>query len=407
VNRDLWKGFLAGVLVCVLAVSTVACLGNEEENRLTEKKKTPSLSPAASLEEVDYQSKLEQIASVLDYYYYEDIDYNKVVDGMLHGAVDGVGDPYTTYYNEEEYAAFQESSNGVYAGFGSRVQIGENGYPLLSQVFPGSPADKAGILTGDYIIEIDGEDVYGMELDLVASKMRGEVGTHVVVTIMREGESDYLTFDVKRDHVEVPTVEHEMLEDQIGYIKVTEFDDVTGTQFNSAVKNMNKQGMKALVVDLRNNPGGLLKTVSSMLSRILPKGELLVYMEDKNGQRDNYYSDSPLVLEIPIAVLINGYSASASEVFAGCLQDYGKAVLVGTQSFGKGIVQTLYPLGDDTAIKITISAYYTPNGRNIHKTGLTPDYEVELDESVRKLNVIPKEQDNQLQKAIEVLRGKL
>ena len=165
--------------------------------------------------------------------------------------------------------------------------------------------------------------------------------------------------------------------------------------------------MSALVVDLRNNPGGLLRTVQSMLSRILKKGELLVYMEDKNGKREDYYSDSTLTLDIPIAVLMNGYSASASEVFAGCLQDYGKAVLVGTQSFGKGIVQTMYPLGDGSAIKVTISAYYTPNGRNIHKTGLTPDIAVELSDEAKKLSKIPEDQDAQLQAAIKALKDKL
>ncbi len=413
-NKDTCKGFLAGLLSCVLIFVLIACGGKEDENRLTKKNKTSSaltpgaeLTPAASLTETGYQEKLDRIAAVLDYYYYQDIDYNKVADGIYHGAVSGVGDPYTVYFNPDEYSSFQESSDGMYAGFGSRVQIGDNGYPLLTQVFAGGPADKVGILTGDYIIEIDGEDVYGMELDLVASKMRGKVGTYVEVTIYREGEPDYLTFRVKRDIVEIPTVETEMLENGIGYIKVSEFDEVTATQFNDAVKKMTKEGMKALIVDLRGNPGGLLSTVQSMLSRILPKGDLLVYMEDKNGKREDHYSNSSLTVDVPIAVLMNGYSASASEVFAGCLQDYGKATLVGTQSYGKGIVQTMYPLGDGSAIKVTISAYYTPKGRNIHKTGLTPDVMVELDESLRKMNSIPLDQDNQVKAAVEVLLPKI
>lgn len=409
-NKDTWKGFLAGILCCLLIAVTIAC-GSESENRLTKKNDTlqpiEELTPAASLEETNYKTKLEKIGAVLDYYYYQDIDYNKVADGLYHGAVSGLGDPYTVYYNPQEYASFQQASDGVYAGIGSRVTIGDNGYPLLSQVFEGGPADKAGIKTGDFVVEIDGEDVGGMDLDLVASKMRGEVGTTVEVTVYREGETDYLHFTVKRDTVEVPTVEYRMLEGGIGYIMVAEFDDVTAQQFNDAVKDLSRKNMSALVVDLRNNPGGLLRTVQSMLSRILKKGELLVYMEDKNGKREDYYSDSTLTLDIPIAVLMNGYSASASEVFAGCLQDYGKAVLVGTQSFGKGIVQTMYPLGDGSAIKVTISAYYTPNGRNIHKTGLTPDIAVELSDEAKKLSKIPEDQDAQLQAAIKALKDKL
>ncbi len=250
-------------------------------------------------------------------------------------------------------------------------------------------------------IRTDGETKYPVEL------CGRNVGTTVEVTVYREGETDYLHFTVKRDTVEVPTVEYRMLEGGIGYIMVAEFDDVTAQQFNDAVKDLSRKNMSALVVDLRNNPGGLLRTVQSMLSRILKKGELLVYMEDKNGKREDYYSDSTLTLDIPIAVLMNGYSASASEVFAGCLQDYGKAVLVGTQSFGKGIVQTMYPLGDGSAIKVTISAYYTPNGRNIHKTGLTPDIAVELSDEAKKLSKIPEDQDAQLQAAIKALKDKL
>lgn len=411
-NMDKCKGFLAGLLCCVLVFVLMACGGNEAENRLTKKNQTTlepgvSLTPAATLDETGYRTKLERIAAVLDYYYYQDIDFNKVVDGLYHGAVDGIGDPYTVYFNADEYAAFTESSDGKYAGFGSRVQVGDNGYPLLTQVFPGSPADKAGILTGDYIIEIDGEDVYGLDLDLVAMRMRGEVGTYVEVLVYREGEPDYLTFRVRRDVVEIPTVESKLLDNRIGYVKVSEFDEVTATQFDKEIKSLNSQGMQALIVDLRGNPGGLLKTVQSMLSRILPKGELLVYMEDKNGNREDHYSESPLTLDIPIAVLIDGYSASASEVFAGCLQDYGKAILVGTQSFGKGIVQTMYPLGDGSALKVTISAYYTPKGRNIHKTGLTPDVVVELDASLRKKNSIPVEEDNQIQTAVAEIMKKL
>ncbi|MBR5712316.1 MAG: S41 family peptidase [Lachnospiraceae bacterium] len=412
-NKDSWKGFFAGVICCLLIAAAIACGADDSENRLTKKEVTPTtapdvtLPPAKSLEETNYQLKVERLASVLDYYYYQDIDYNDIADGIYHGMVNGVGDPYTTYYNAKEFAAFQESSDGKYAGFGSRVTIGDNGYPLLTQVFENGPAYKAGIRTGDYVVEVDGESTYGVDTDILVTKMRGEVGSTVEVVVYREGEPDYITFTVIRDIVEIPTVSYEMLENNIGYISVLEFDEVTAQQFTEAVNDLTKQKMKALVVDLRGNPGGLLSTVKSMLSRIVEKGKMLVYMEDKNGRREEHTSDSTKTVDVPIAVLMNGYSASASEVFAGCLQDYGKAILVGTQSFGKGIVQTLYPLGDGTGIKLTVSAYYTPNGRNIHKTGLTPDILVELDDELKKLSTIPHDKDNQLKAAVDALMEKI
>ena len=407
-SKGFFKGFAAGLLCCVLLLGIVACGSDPTENRLTEKTSpTPKLTPSVNLKETNYQTKLDEITALLEEYYYEDVDYDAIADSIYHGALEGVGDPYTTYYNPDELAAFMESSDGAYAGFGTRVTLTDDGYTQIVEVFPNGPADKAGFLPGDLIVEVDGESVVGMQLDLVAAKMRGEIGSKVSVTFYREGEDDYRTVSVTRDRVEIPTVESQMLDSGIGYIKVAEFDDVTSTQFNNAVKSLSQAGMKALIVDLRNNPGGLLSTVSSMLSRILPKGDLLVYMKDKNGNREDHYSDSMLTVDVPMAVLMNDYSASASEVFAGCLQDYGKAILVGTQSFGKGIVQTMLQLSDGSAIKVTVSAYYTPNGRNIHKTGLTPDIEVELDPELRKLTKIPVEQDNQIKAAVDALLPKI
>ena len=400
----------------------MSCKGNSDENRLTKKDTTPTptqaqvqetgtptptLTPAESFTDVEFKEKLSEIADVLDRYYYQPIDYNKVAEGLYRGMVESLGDPYTVYYNPDELEKFLDSTDGSYAGLGAAVNLAESKYPELIRIFPGSPAEIAGLQAGDELIEVDGEDLYGQSLDVAVSKIRGPVGTKVSLTVYREGEPEYLHFDVIRNTVEIPTVAYQMLDNKIGYIAVSEFDEVTSSQFIQAIDDLTGQGMRALVVDLRSNPGGLLSTVKKMLSRIVEKGKILVYMEDKNGQREDHFSNSDATVDVPIAVLMNGYSASASEVFAGCLQDYGKAILVGTQSFGKGIVQNLIPLSDGSALKVTVSSYFTPNGRNIHKTGLTPDVEVPLADELKKLSVIPMENDNQLKAAVEALEKKL
>jgi carboxyl-terminal processing protease len=216
-----------------------------------------------------------------------------------------------------------------------------------------------------------------------------------------------MDFTIVRQKINIPTIEYEMLENNIGYIQIAEFDDITISQFSNALRALEDQGMKGLVVDVRNNPGGLLNSVVKILDRLLPKGKLVVYTEDKHGKREEEKTDDSLRFNKPLAVLINGNSASASEIFAGTLQDYNKATLVGTTSFGKGIVQSVIPLTDGTAVKLTISKYFTPNGRNIHGTGIVPDVEIELDEELRKLISIPHDQDNQLQKAIEILKEQI
>ncbi|MBO7632696.1 MAG: S41 family peptidase, partial [Lachnospiraceae bacterium] len=339
--------------------------------------------------------------------YMGDIDYDKAMEGIYSGLIDSLGDPYTVYFSAEEYKSFTESTNGNYAGVGSTVTTNADGNSEFVKPFKDGPAYKAGILPGDIICEIEGEDALGMNLDTVVSKIRGEAGTEVHIKIYRSSISEYMDITVVRDKIEVPTVEYQMLDNKIGYIIVSEFDMVTESQFISAVDDLEKQGMKGLIVDLRDNPGGMLSTVTGMLSRILPKGKLLIYMEDKAGERDEYFSSSNKTVEVPIAVLINGNSASASEVFCGCLQDYGVATLVGTKSFGKGIVQSLIPLGDGSALKVTTSKYFSPLGRNIHGVGFEPDIKVELDPSLKGKASIPIEEDNQLKAAIDCLMEKI
>lgn len=356
----------------------------------------------------ELQRKLNLIKGLVSNYYLGEVTEEQYQTGMLKGLMEALDDPYSCYYTKEEYASLMESSSGVYCGIGAYVsQNVTTGIITIVKPFVDGPAYNAGILPGDTIYKVNGEEVTGTDLTKVVGNMKGEEGTEVTVTIVREGEKEPVDYVIKRGTVEVPTIAFEMLEDKIGYIYVSEFDEITVTQFKSAISELEDQGMKGLVIDVRDNPGGLLDACVKMLDRLLPKG-LLVYQEDKNGTRlSENYADNKEQLDVPMAVIVNGNSASASEIFSGALQDYEKATIVGTQSFGKGIVQSVFPIGDGSAIKVTISKYFTPKGRNIHGTGIEPDKIVELDESLAKKVVIEHEEDNQLQAAIEVVKDQL
>ncbi|MBO4669578.1 MAG: S41 family peptidase [Lachnospiraceae bacterium] len=397
---------LSVLLVCLMMSLLLACDMAEDENKVTDIK-SPSTEPAADIDQDAVQMKIEKIKGVLEKYYMGDIDYDKAMEGIYAGMINSLGDPYTVYFSAEQYQEFSLTTNGNYAGVGSTVTTNSDGNVEFVKPFKNGPAYNAGILPGDILCEIDGENALGEEIDSVVAKIRGEAGTSVNIKIYRPKDSEYYNMTVVRDNVEEPTIEYEMLEGDIGYILCTEFDKVTEKQYLDAVDELTVQGMKALIIDLRDNPGGMLTTVTSMLDRILPKGKLLIYMEDKNGVREEYFSQSSKTVDVPIAVLINGNSASASEVFAGCLQDYGVATLIGTKSFGKGIVQSLIPLGDGSAIKVTTSKYFSPLGRNIHGVGFEPDIKVELDKELKTMIEIPKDQDNQLQTAVNFLKEKI
>ncbi len=327
---------------------------------------------------------------------------------MYQGLMNALGDPYSTYYNEEAFNSFEQSTTGKYYGIG--VSVSQNistGIITLVKPFKGAPGYEAGVLPNDILYAVNGVEVTGMDLSEVVAMIKGEEGTTVQLTVVREGEEDYIVLDVERRQVEVPTVEIELLDNQIGYMSVSGFEGVTASQFYNGIAQLSSEGMKALVIDLRNNPGGRLDVVVSMLDMILPEG-ILVYTEDKDGNRANEeYSNAQTILDVPLAVLVNGQSASASEIFAGDVQDFGAGIIVGTQTFGKGIVQTVYPLDENTAVKMTVSSYYTHAGRNIHGVGIKPDIEVELNEELRQKAEITKEEDNQLQAAIEALMSKL
>lgn len=407
-KNKFWVGFLSGLAGAVLLIA----LGFGASSLLPKNSgifgSGGKLSPSKDRESTDLDEvveKLKGMDKLIDQHYLEEVDEESLVDGIYKGFVSGLGDPYSYYYTEEEYALLRESSSGVYYGIGATVsQDVTTGIISIVKPFLTGPAYESGLLPKDIIYKVNGQEVTGDDLTEVVSKIKGPEGTSVDIVIIREGESEELEFAVPRRKIEVPTIEYAILEDQIGYISIAEFDEVTVGQFKDALDSLDKQGQKGLIVDVRNNPGGLLDSVTQMLDRLLPEG-LIVYTEDKHGNRQEIKSDAKESFNKPLVILINGSSASASEIFAGAIQDYEIGTIVGTKTFGKGIVQSIYPLDDNTAVKVTVSKYFTPKGRDIHKTGIYPDVEVDLDEELKKLVVIDKEEDNQLQKGIEVIKN--
>ena len=395
--------FLLGLLVGVIIMTLVggcAYVGTRlyqlSEGRQA-KTATAEGSSKDSVLNDDSIEKLEALEEVIDEYYYndEDIDTDAMMEGMYAGLVDSLGDPYSVYYTAEEWQELMEETEGIYYGIGAYLQLDiTTGFAKINGVIANTPAEEVGLRENDIIYMVDGETVQGLELSEVVSRVKGPEGTIVHLTIYREGESDYLEFDVERRKIESPTVKYEMYDNGVGYIQITEFDDVTTEQFKEALAVIKGSKAKGLILDLRSNPGGSLPVVVDIARSILPKG-LIVYTEDKYGERDEYTCDGKNELDMPLVVLINGNSASASEILAGAIKDYDKGTLIGTTTFGKGIVQRILPLTDGTALKLTISAYYTPNGNNIHGIGIEPDIECEFDGEAYYEDGV----DNQLERA--------
>ena len=348
------------------------------------------------------EEKTSLLQSIIDKYFLFDEDMTKVEDGIYAGMMNGLDDPYTVYYTKEEYKALNEDTEGKYSGIGASVsQNPKTKIITIVNVFDNSPAKESGLLPGDIIYKIDGEEVTGTDLDvLVKTKIRGVEGSSFTMTVIRGDEKKQVDLNLTRRSIEVQTVSSKMLNDGIGYVAVSQFDAVTSEQFKSNIESLKSQGMKKLIVDLRGNPGGLLDQVVDMLDYILPEG-LVLYTEDTNGNREEYYAKDPGELKIPMVVLVNENSASASEVFTATFKDFKWGKVVGKTTFGKGIVQNVLPLGDGTAIKITTQHYYPPSGYDLHKVGIKPDVDVDLNEGA----VIGSDSDNQLGTAVDILKS--
>lgn len=350
------------------------------------------------------RAKINELAGAIDEFYYEDVDTEELTNGLYRGLFASLGDPYSAYYTEEEYEEMMISASAQYYGIGAVLQQDRDTMQVqIKKIYDNTPALEAGLEEGDIVVSVEDIDARSMELSELVTHIRGEENSRVHLVIRRQGEEEELEFDVRRGKVDVPTVDSMMLEDEIGYIIIAEFGEATAEDFKQHVERLQAQGMKKMVIDLRDNPGGMLSSVAEILDYILPEG-LIVYTEDKYGNRQELTSDAEHFLNLPMAVLINGNSASCSEIFAGAIRDYDYGTLIGTTTYGKGVVQTVRPLSDRSAIKLTTARYFTPKGENIHGTGIDPDIELKYKYTGDVSEEYDYTKDNQVRRAVKLLR---
>lgn len=402
INFDFLRGVIMGAAGCILVLLSALTIA-QYAGKINVAAGLKWDENGMSKEAVEIKDKAEILSSYINRFYLNDIDYGKMGDIIYKAMVSGLDDKYAAYYTKDEYKDISEKTKGEFCGIGAYISQGKNdNYLKVAGVVKGGPAQKAGIKKGDIIVEVDGENIQGKDSSYAVSKMKGKKGTNVSISVMRKGNKKPITFNIKREVIHDNTVSYKMLDNNIGYISVSAFETVTKKQFKSAVDCLEKKNEKGLIIDLRDNGGGLLDTALDMLDQILPK-KLVVYTKDKNGVAEEYYTKDDKEINIPIVILVNGNSASASEVFCGALRDYGKAKLLGTKTFGKGIVQSSFAFRDGTGLKFTTSKYYTPNGINIHGTGFEPDIKVKSNGKMTALKESGYKVDNQINAALDYL----
>ena len=359
---------------------------------------------------VSYENinKFNQVRSILKDDYFKTVDENALIEGAVGGLADALKDPYTVYFNKEQMKSFMEKSEGSYVGIGISVNMDNNGLLTVIEPFNGSPAKSAGIVQGDKILKVDGKDVTAIRDEfMIISMIKGVENTKVALTVYRPSEDKSIEYNILRKKIKISNIKSEVLQQNIGYIKLNMFDSEIAKYFTTDLNTLLEKGIKGLIIDLRDNPGGSYEQVVAIADRLIPEG-IIVYTEDRNRSRQEKKSDKT-EFKLPITVLINGNSASASEILAGAIKDHNKGTLVGTKTFGKGLVQELKVLGDGSGIKVTISRYFTPSGVCIQGIGIKPDIEVESQKEYLNLPVsqIPRNNDVQLKSAIEALRAKM
>ncbi|MCR4999580.1 MAG: S41 family peptidase [Lachnospiraceae bacterium] len=400
-NRGFGHGVLLGALLTFFVMLLILFVA-----LLVHRSYTKSQLVTGNVIDENTSEKVDFIQSLIDKYYYEDVNEDDLREGVYAGLVSGLKDPYSAYYTPEEYEQLTISTTGNYAGIGAALtKDPDTGWISITRVYPDSPAEKAGLQKGDLLISADGILSTDVESDTFAATVRGEKGTDVELVYERDGER--YTIQVTRDEISIPSINAKLLSDNIGYVQITEFVTGTPKEFQEAIESLKSQGAEAFIFDVRDNPGGMVDSVTDMLDYILPEGTTL-YMEEKSGERTDYTSDAKHFLDMPMVVLTNGNSASASEIFAGAVHDFKAGTLVGTKTFGKGVVQVTLPMNDGSAVKLTIARYFTPSGVCIHGEGITPDVELKYEytgegtgEDYEYLK------DNQVEKAMEILNKEL
>ena len=353
-----------------------------------------------------FDKYLKRIKSTINKYYLwkDDIDESKLEEGAVKGYVEGLGDEYTEYIPADEMEEYTENITGNFVGIGIyMVADSSSNRVVVYYPIPNSPAEKAGIKAGDQIISVDGTEYTSDDFNSIADYIKGEAGTTVKLEIERNGER--MSFEIKREKINTNPITTEILENNIGYLKLPSFDEGTASDFEEKVKELQQKGAKSIIIDLRNNGGGIVNEATDIADMLLEKGKTIISTTDNKDKKEITYSKNDAKFTMPVVVLVNSNSASASEILACSLQDNERAKIVGTKTFGKGIIQTLLSLNDGSGLKITTEEYYTPKGTTIHKVGIVPDEVVTLPETVKSIYAVTKDEDNQLAKAIEMLKN--
>lgn len=400
-NRNTQRIYKMIMLVLIVIIVTSLVTAFTTYQYLSNNGISYSKVNTTSLEGLEYT--LSQFRSELEKKYIGEINDEELIEGAVKGYVDALGDPYTTYYTKKEMKTIMEETNGNFVGIGVYMTKDlEKNAILIIKPIENSPAEKAGILPGDLITKVDDVEYTGDKLEEASNKIRGEEGTKVKLEIYRNGETK--TFELTRTKVVVSHVTTKVLNNDIGYIAISDFEGECASEFETKYKQLEKQGIKKLIIDIRNNGGGIVDEALKIANMLVDKDSTLLITKDKSDKEEITKATEKPIINMPTVVLVNGYSASASEILAGALKDNGKATLVGTKTYGKGIIQELHQLSDGSGLKITVSEYYTPNHNAIHKIGITPDVEIDLLEDVKQQTTIQEKDDNQLQKAIEILK---
>ena len=389
------NGFLSGVAVCLVIALMVVIV-----------KETMLHSTVGSGFMTKHGvEKVNLLSDVIDQYYYKDITDEEKMEGIYKGLMSSTNDKYTDYYSPKEFKDLMVTMEGDYGGIGATLSQDKVTKEVsVVEVYEGSPAARAGLERGDIVISVDGHLGTDESLDDFVQRIRGEEGTSIEMVYKRDDQEK--TIEITREEVIVPSVSHRMLDDKIGYIRISSFVNGTQKDFEDALADLQSQGMQGIVFDMRDNGGGMVDSVVAILDDILPAGTV-VYTMDKSGKREDYTSDDAKKIDIPVTVLVNENTASAAEIFTGAIRDFNYGTIIGTNTFGKGIVQSTVPLSDGSAVKITVATYYTPSGECIHEKGIKPDIELEFSYADENPTEYDELKDNQVQKAMEVLGEKL